>query len=278
MNCKQANQISIRTVLESFSLFPSKDHRKTAFYFAVDREEKTPSLWVDFVRNSAFDFGTGKKCDNISIVQAVRKCSVSEALHYLSQFAAYREEPILLSEDKSKAYEVVKIKNVQHPALMQYLRARNVEDQKAWVQEVHYRVNNKYYFGIAFKNDSSGYEVRNKFSKICLGKKDITTLQNDSETVRVFEGFFDFLSWKKLEEVMRKPLSDYIILNSVSLMFKIEKLLEVYENVELYLDNDDAGNNAVLKIKKWHEGVEDCRILYSNHKDLNDFLGIGKGK
>ena len=46
MNCKQANtQISIRNVLESFSLFPSKGNSKTAFYFAFDREEKHPAYW-----------------------------------------------------------------------------------------------------------------------------------------------------------------------------------------------------------------------------------------
>ena len=43
MNCKQANtRISIRNVLESFSLFPSKDNSKAVFYFAFDREKKHP--------------------------------------------------------------------------------------------------------------------------------------------------------------------------------------------------------------------------------------------
>jgi hypothetical protein len=41
-------------------LFPVKENPKTAFYFAFDREEKIPSLSVDFVKNKAFDFGTEK--------------------------------------------------------------------------------------------------------------------------------------------------------------------------------------------------------------------------
>lgn len=62
MNCQQANDnISIREILESFSLFPSKENHKTAFYFAIDRDERTPSLSVDYTKNSAFDYGTGKE-------------------------------------------------------------------------------------------------------------------------------------------------------------------------------------------------------------------------
>lgn len=87
MNCEEVKEkLSIRTVLESFSLFPAKENRKTAFYFALDREEKIPSLSVDFVKNKAFDFGTGKSYDVISIVQQMNRCSVSDALKYLEKF------------------------------------------------------------------------------------------------------------------------------------------------------------------------------------------------
>ena len=81
MNCEKIKQkVGIRAVLESFGIFPFKENPKTAFYFAIDREEKIPSLSVDFVKNKAFDFGNGKSYDLISIVQQINKCSVSEAL------------------------------------------------------------------------------------------------------------------------------------------------------------------------------------------------------
>ncbi len=87
MNCETIKQnVGIRTVLESFGHFPVKENHKTGFYFALDREEKIPSLSVDFIKNKAFDFGTGKSYDVISIVQQMNQCSVSEALKYLSTF------------------------------------------------------------------------------------------------------------------------------------------------------------------------------------------------
>ena len=272
MNCSEAKNISIKAVLESFSFFPSKENSRTAFYFAFDREEKTPSLSVDFSKNTAFDFGTGKKYDAILIVQTIKRCSVSDALKYLEQFNFSFQKQNLKLENLPKGYEIIDVKEIQHPALLDYLKSRNIEDQKKWVEEIHYRMNDKNYFGIAFKNDSGGYEIRNAYSKICLGKKDITSIKKNSKDVRVFEGFFDFLSFKNVESYLEKEPSDYIILNSVSMIHKIKNSLGNYKNIELYFDNDEAGTRAVEIIKSDLKSAQDCRVLYSSFKDLNDWL------
>ena len=273
MNCKEANtQISIRNVLESFSLFPSKDNSKTAFYFAFDREEKTPSLFVNFVKNIAFDFGTGKKYDIVSLVQGIKQCSVSQALEYLSQFNfSSKEQMYNITRDGSK-YEILSISEVKHYALIQYLKERRIENNIHLLKEIHYKISNKKYFGIGFKNDANGYEVRNKYSKICIGRKDITTIKNKSNNLRIFEGFMDYLSFKQMEKALKKALSDYVILNSVTMIFKLEKIIKSYEKIELYFDNDEAGNRATNEVKRLNPYVEDNRILYQNYKDLNDFI------
>ena len=276
MNCAQANKIPIRLVLESFAVFPSKENPKTAFYFALDRQEKTPSLLVDFVKNTAFDFGTGKNYDAVSIVQTIKKYSVSEALKYLNQFSSFFQNERNLtkqkSENLSKSYEITEIKEIQHPALLEYLKSRKVENQTEFLKEIHYQMNEKNYFGIGLKNNSGGYEIRNAYSKICLDKKDVTTMKNDSNSVRIFEGFFDFLSFKNVENYLQKQSSDYIILNSVLMIERIKNDLDNYQNIELYFDNDEAGDRAVEIIKSENKNAEDCRVLYSSFKDLNDWL------
>ena len=273
MNCKQANtQISIRSVLESFSLFPSKDNSKVAFYFAFDREEKTPSLFVNFINNVAFDFGTGKKYDVVSLVQGIKQCSVSQALEYLSQFDfSFQQQICNITKNESK-YEILSISEVKHNALIQYLKERRIENNIHLLKEIHYKISNKKYFGIGFKNDTNGYEVRNKYSKICIGRKDITTIKNNSNCLRIFEGFMDYLSFKQIEKSLKKAPSDYVILNSVTMIFKLEKIIKSYEKIELYFDNDEAGNKATHEVKQLNPYVEDNRILYQNYKDLNDFI------
>ena len=272
MNCKQANEnISIKEVMESFSLFPSKEHPKTAYYYAINRQERTPSLLVNYVKNIAFDFGTGKQYDVVSIVQELKQCTVSDALEYLSRFDfSYKKQSVTEAITAENTNQILEVKEVIHPALLDYLKSRKLESQKSELSEVHYRINDKRYFGLGFKNDSGGYEIRSSFSKICLGKKDITTIKNNSENLKVFEGFTDYLSNKILEP--EKTPSDNLILNSVAMVHKASGLFGNYKSVEMYLDNDRAGEQCRDSILKIFPEADDRSNEYFPHQDLNDFL------
>ena len=272
MNCEEIKQkIGIRTVLESFHLFPVKENRKTAFYFALDREEKVPSLSVDFVKNTAFDFGTGKSYDVISIVQQMKKCSVSEALKYLSTFDFSIQNESLNAEMRFQtSYKILEIKEIQHLALIQYLKSRKVFEQKHLIKEIHYELEGKKYFGIGFQNNSGGFEIRNPYSKICLGNKDITLIEsenNPNNEIAVFEGFFDYLTFRNLER--EHSNCDYLILNSTVMLYKVEKKLKKYDKISLFLDNDANGNTVKARIQNQYQNVEDCSLIYYGYKDLN---------
>ena len=276
MNCEEVKEkISIRMVLESVNLFPVKENRKTAFYFALDREEKIPSLSVDFVKNKAFDFGTGKSYDVISIVQQMNQCSVSEALKYLEKFDFSIHNEFQNEGTKQyKEYKILNVREIQHPALVQYLKSRKVYEQKELVKEIEYELNGKKYFGVGFFNNSGGVEIRNKYSKICLGKKDVTLLKNELNSfneILIFEGFFDYLTFKNLEK-NENSNSDYIILNSTSMLFKVEETLKKYDKISLFLDNDKNGNATKKAILKKYENVEDCSLIYQKFKDLNEWF------
>lgn len=273
MNCEEVKEkINIRTVLESFNLSPVKENRKTAFYFALDREEKIPSLSVDFVKNKAFDFGTGKSYDVISIVQQMNQCSVSEALKYLEKFVFSVQKKFQNEETKQqKEYKILNVREIQHPALIQYLKSRKVYEQKELVKEIEYEVNGKKYFGIGFFNNSEGVEIRNKYSKMCLGKKDVTLVENQSSEICIFEGFFDYLTFRKLEK-QEINNSDYLILNSIAMLFKVEETLKKYAKILVFLDNDDNGKFVKSKIQNQYKNVEDCSLIYQKFKDLNEWF------
>ena len=76
-------------------------------------------------------------------------------------------------------------------------------------------MNDKVYYGIGFKTDSGSFEIRNPFLKSASSPKSIATFKNGADEVSVFEGFFDFLSYKVLEEKQVLPKTDYIVLNSL---------------------------------------------------------------
>lgn len=276
MNCKQFNTILLEEVLLSLGHLPTKQNEKEAWYLNPFASESQASFKLDKRINAWYLHSEGVGGNNTDFIKKYLNISINEVLIWAEQqnFSSFQPQNISTSklENLPKTYQIIKIKNIQHPALLEYLNERKVQNQAELLKEIHYLMNDKNYFGLGFQNDSGGYEIRNKYSKICLSKKDISSIKNGSDSLRVFEGFFDFLSFKNVEHYLEKRPSDYIILNSVSMVSSIKNALKNYQNIELYFDNDEAGNRAVEMIKNENHNAEDCRVLYSDFKDLNDWL------
>ena len=276
MNCKQFNTIPLEEVLLSLGHLPTKQNEKEAWYLNPFATESQASFKINKSLNKWYLFSEGIGGNNVDLLKKYLNKTTSEVLIWAEDqsFSSFQNQniPYQKFENSSKNYEILDVKEIQHPALLEYLRERKVENQTQFLYEIHYRMKDKNNFGIGFKNDSGGYEIRNKYSKICLGRKDVSTIKNGAESLRVFEGFFDFLSFKNVENFLVKEPSDYLISHSVSMISNIKNSLENYENIELYFDNDDAGNRAVEMIKNENKNAEDCRVLYSDFKDLNDWL------
>jgi hypothetical protein len=266
----------LEEVLLSLGHLPTKQNEKEAWYLNPFASESQASFKLDKKLNAWYLHSEGIGGNNTDFMRMYLNAAVKEVLEWTEKqnFSSFQNQNVSNQklENLPKNYEIIEIKNVRHPALLEYLNDRKVENQTQFLNEIHYRINDKNYFGIGFKNDSGGYEIRNKYSKICLGKKYISTIKNGSDSLRVFEGFFDFLSFKNVESFLEKRPSDYLILNSVSMIQNVKNSLGKYEKVELYFDNDEAGNRAVEMIKNENQNAEDCRVLYSDFKDLNDWL------
>ncbi len=277
MNCSQFNKIGLEEVLQNLGHFPTKQNEKEDWYLHPFASENHASFKLNKRTNTWYLFSEGIGGNNVDFMKKYLNASISEVLIWAEnqKFSSFQNQRILPSNklrNLPKNYKIIKVKEIQHAALLEYLKNRKVEGQIEFLKEIHYQMNDKKYFGIGFKNDSDGFEIRNAYSKICLGRKDISSIKNDLKSLRIFEGFFDFLSFKNIEKYLEKEPSDYIILNSVSMLNKITTEIKNYENIELYFDNDDAGNRAVNMIKNEGRSVEDCRLLYSGFKDLNDWL------
>ena len=275
MNCKQFNTIPLEEVLQILGHLPTKQTEKEAWFLNPFANENHASFKLDKRNNIWFLHSEGIGGNNTDFMMKYLKASVKEVLEWAEKqnFSSFHQQKDYHKKEElpTNNYTIIELKDIQHPALLEYLKFRKVENQTAFLKEIHYQMNDKNYFGIGFKNDSDGYEIRNKYAKICLGKKDITTIKNDSGNVKIFEGFIDFLSFKNVENFLEKEPSNYIILNSVSMISTLRNSLENYKKIELYFDNDEAGNRAVEMLKNKLEKVEDGRILYKDFKDLNEW-------
>lgn len=275
LNCEKARNISIVDVLRGLGIFPIKESEKEAWYLSPFRKETKASFKVSFALNSWYDHGAGKGGNVIDLIMQLKKYSVQETLDFLStgimSFSFHQHSNF--TEEVKKTYSIKKIKNLENETLLRYLISRCIDTDiaKKYCKEIYYEMNGKMYFGIAFGNDSTGYEIRNKYFKGCIGNKNITTIKNKVDTICIFEGFIDFLSYLTLfnSEINNK---DYIILNSVAFANQILPIIKEYSFVYTFLDNDHAGKKATTFLVNNHRGALDLNSLFLDHHDLNDYL------
>lgn len=248
------------------------------------REEKTPSFRVNQEKNVWFDFGEGVGGSVLDLVMKLRQCGEKEAVAALRRYHASGDpifsfspatfEPVAVKEGGE--VEVKKVAALNNRALVHYVtnRAIDIEAARRWCVDVYYRVGDSHFFGVGFKNDSGGFEVRNKFYKGCIGQKAPTTIRagKGDGRVSVFEGFFDFLAalthYGKIEVD-----SDIVVLNSLAMLDRVD--LAGYDRVNLFLDNDEAGRKAAAMIRERYAdcmAVVDYSRIYAGYKDFNDYL------
>lgn len=274
LNCKKAKKISIREYLNKLGEKPKREFKSYGIYRAFWRGEKSASVKIDYNLNLFYDFGTSESGDIINLVQLINKCNVSNALTILESNTFSFEKQFHITTNKIPNYTIDKVGFLENKYLLDYLKSRKIDLEIAqkYCSQVHYSLSNKkQYYGIGFKNNNKGFEIRNKYFKGCLGRKDITTIYNYSNTVCVFESFSDFLAYKTLQK--KEINEDYIITNSTVLVKKCVELIKEYKSVKTYFDNDQSGRNSSELIEQnCITRFIDCSSFYKMYKDLNEYL------
>lgn len=272
----EAKQIDIVDFLSGLGFKPAKIRGNNYWFLSPLRDEKTPSFKVDRKINCWYDHGLGKGGKIIDFGMLYFNCSAVEFIKNLNgDFSLHH--PIEIASVKDIAAPKIIVLGdfmLSSPHLINYLSKRKIPFEIAdkYCREVRYQMNDKVYYGVGFKTDSGSFEIRNPFMKSASSPKGITTIKNNCNAVSVFEGFFDFLSYKVLEEKKSLPGTDFIVLNSLSFFERARPVMENYNQVKLYLDNDKAGQNCSLNAMSLNRKYRDESGLYKNYKDLNDWL------
>ncbi|SDK74846.1 CHC2 zinc finger [Salinimicrobium catena] len=272
LDWKEARQKSIVKVLGDFGVVPKKQTSKAAWYLSPLRTEKEASFCVTLYKNLWYDFGIAKGGNVIDLVMELKSCTAVDALRYLSsQTSFFFNPPVIKQTRRNSSIEVIKVKELQHPALIHYLKSRGISEStaKLFCKEVWYTHNGKTHFSIGLPNSLGGWELRNKFFKNSTAPKSYSSIRKGNEKLLLFEGMFDFLSLATLDLDLVCS-SDSIVLNSLGFLKNSFQLLGNYEEINLYLDNDPAGRKAVHELKKY--SIKDCSSVYKGFKDLNEKL------
>ncbi len=293
MNIEQAKAIPISVILDKLNLKPERINGHKQLYFSPLRNEKTPSFWVDTVKNLWCDYGDmqWKGGDGIHFVRAHLSYQgvdhqVSDALRWLRNMTGFipvikavidleevpTEKTLILKHtadiNKDSLIKYGESRGIPRSVLTRYFKQSKIFNNKS----------QKPFYTLSMQNERKGYELRNAIFKGCIGSKDITFIrgtQPKPEGINVFEGAFDFLSMITQED--GKPLrNDAMILHSLSNLQRSTAYIKNYgyRNCFTWMDNDQPGLEAV---KSWEEFCKTeenllhvpMNHLYAPYKDVN---------
>ena len=286
MNLHNIKQQSIVDYLQQHGCSPQHIRGNAYWYCSPLRKEHTASFKVNTERNQWYDFATGEHGDIIDLVCILQHCSIAEAMKYLSSAsntsAVNSSTPVASSfsfggtsipaASPAHHMELESVKPITHPKLLQYLAERGLKksDVFSFLWEISYKTSDKTFFALGFANDAGGWELRNPYFKGCMAPKSNSTIKGKGgQRLQLFEGFMDFLSWRKLHPEIN---ADSIVLNSLALLPKVIPLITSYTSIECFLDNDEAGRKAFEQLKRSCPHVIDGSVRYQAHKDLNEWL------
>ena len=282
ISCREAKQKDLVTYLESLGHQPQKIKGDDHWYLSPFREEKTPSFKVNKKFNVWYDHGMGKGGNLIDFGVLYHQCTVKELLLKLNGHFPFQQQaanPQIISEQKAPGEEKSRIKIVSEmaidsPSLIHYLNTRNIPFEVASIhcRQVEFELYGKRITALGFPNRSGGFELRNQHFKGSSSPKDISFIDNRTEEIAVFEGFFSFLSFATINQNLHAPLTNCLVLNSLAFFEKSRSLMEKYQQVHLVLDNDTAGKRCTAKALQWSDRYIDRSDFYGHHKDLNDWL------
>ena len=271
--------ISIRAYLAARGIKPRWERGNRGMYLSPLRKERTASFSVSYDKNLWHDFGTGEGGSIIDLVARMEGCSEVEAARRLAIgehgiLVPIHVEALRTNEPTPSRLTILSDRELTHPALLGYLTGRGIYPAiaRTYCREVRYTIGGKEYFAIGFRNDAGGWELRNPRFKGSSTPKNITTLDNGSDTAMVFEGFIDFLSYLSLK-ANPTPAIDTTVLNSVTNLQKAVPFLARHRVVHAFLDNDDAGRKVLARLEESLplSEVIDQSVFYRDHKDLNEY-------
>jgi hypothetical protein len=291
--CADAKQLDLVDYLASLGYEPKKVRNQDYWYLSPFHDEKTPSFKVNRGLNVWYDHSMGKGGDLVEFGTQYHNCSVSELLARLSQYRPgqplFFQQPSLSStlspaqvsiagekkESPDSKIVILNARPLQDQTLLEYVEKRGIPPEIAQrsCREVDFLLYGKQYTVIGFPNRAGGYELRNEHFKGSSAPKDISFIDNRTEQIAVFEGFFNYLSFQVINKNKQAPLTNCLVLNSLSFFEKSRPLMEKYKTVHLILDRDTAGMNHTKQALQWdRDKYIDRSDFYQGRKDLNEWL------
>ena len=154
------------------------------YYFRTDENKFSVN------ENGYYDFKTGQGGKIIKAVMNFENKSWRETMDFLKDFSnvyisedfAERKRLKDTQANEKNNISVTKITPPNNDKLIEYFNNRGIDKDilEKYTKQIHYKVEDKSYFGLGIENQSNGYEIRNPLMKSKLGKNDIAIVNREN--------------------------------------------------------------------------------------------------
>lgn len=293
---QELKNIPVERIAEYFGgTLSHTDGRKNLWYHSPFRpDESTASFKIDPYKNTWHDFARIEKHNahgnGIDLWIDYQNLSRSDpeafkgAIEFLRGFAAAvpipKERPKRPKDPYKDRYKLIKLSdNIWHDSLKNHAIWRGLDVKyirhikQAFIEDTE--TGNKFN-GFAMENVKGGLEVSipnvytNETFKNCIGAKAPSVIEPTKAggyKWAIFEGMWDMATWQK----MTADWEEYgiVCLHSTSNAGMLAELIPQADQMLLFMDNDDAGEQAELFICDQFPKAGSMRHLYEGYKDLS---------
>ncbi len=171
ISLNEARQIDMVDYLSKIGHSPSKIRNFDYWYLSPLREEKTPSFKINRKLNCWYDHGIGKGSNLIDFAILYHNYTVGDFLQEVKGNFSFHQPLSLGQKENEENFEskikILSERSLSSLALERYLTHKRIPITvaKDYCKEVTYKLNDREYYSIGFKNDAGGYELRNQYYK-----------------------------------------------------------------------------------------------------------------
>lgn len=260
------NRMSIIDLLSHLGFKQTKKIGSEIFYQNVFRESKRStknSFYLNDELGVWFDKGLGKGGDIIDFGLAYwRNLSLEEVLEKISELCSKKIPNETVLHGSSRRRKAVKIPNYHiqevraigsNSQVCSYLRAETILDiSNIHIKEVYYYVTDekgvrKDFCSAGWQNENGGWEVRSWYYSGCIGRRGISFISGEENSLVVFENFKDYLLW---QDKIKVSGPNILVLNSFDFLNAAIHRASKFNQVSAFLATEESNINFLTEVKK----------------------------
>ncbi len=258
-------QVSLSMLLSRLGYQPAKSSGEEKLYLNVLRDTETSptfaintqlGMWFDrFTKKSGdiIDFGTAYWPD-LSSDQVMEKISLLCASPQESPVSDERAGRRKRRAVKIPYYHIAETRPIGcNPEITAYLQSQGIwEIALGQLKEVYYYVvdekrRRKDFFAVGWQNENGGWEVMGRNFAGCLGRKGMTFIAGDTDSLILFEDYISYLSWKYAN---RMAVHSILVMNAIEFLPAAKSRAAKFRDVAVFYGKEHLNEQLLSAIEK----------------------------